>query len=166
MYNEIMMDMINYFEGDVARVNHSLKVYSFASLIAGMEGVASDSVNVVHYASILHDIGIILAQKKHNSTAGKYQEIEGPAVARSILHKYKIDEETIERVCFIVGNHHSYTKIDGIDFQIIVEADFLVNVDEDKASRSAVESIYNKYFQTETGKKIFKELYLNKNGHS
>ena len=29
----------------------------------------------------------------------------------------------VERICFIIGHHHTYKAIDGLDFQILVEAD-------------------------------------------
>jgi hypothetical protein len=30
----------------------------------------------------------------------------------------------VERVCYLVGHHHTYTNIDGPDYQILVEAGF------------------------------------------
>lgn len=32
---------------------------------------------------------------------------------------------------YLVGHHHTYKDIDGLDYQILVEADFLVNYFED-----------------------------------
>jgi len=55
-------------------------------------------------------------------------------------------------VCHLIGNHHSYQKIDDIDFQILVEADFIVNIFEDEMKRSKIESVVNKYFKTNSGK--------------
>ena len=34
----------------------------------------------------------------------------------------------IRRVEYLVGHHHTYKDIDGLDYQILVEADFLVNI--------------------------------------
>jgi CRISPR/Cas system-associated endonuclease Cas3-HD len=102
---------------------------------------------IVNLSGILHDIGIKEAEKKYNSSAGPYQEKEGPAIAKAIMNKYHIDNDIIERVCYIIGHHHSYNKIDGIDFQILVEADFLVNIYEDDMDRNAVTAVRNKYFK-------------------
>ena len=33
-----------------------------------------------------------------------------------------------ERVAYLIGHHHTYDKIEGMDYQILVEADFLVNI--------------------------------------
>jgi hypothetical protein len=50
--------------------------------------------------------------------------------------------------------------MDGIDYQILVEADFLVNLYEDHSSAIGIQNAYKKIFRTECGKKIFREMYL------
>ena len=144
MINIIIKKMINYFNGDVKRINHALKVYGFAGCIAWLEGLGEPDIMTVNIASLLHDIGIITAEKKYNSSSGRYQEIEGPGVAREILSDLTIDGNILERACFIIGHHHSYNMIDGTDFQIIVEADFLVNIDEERLSKKSIELICDK----------------------
>ncbi|MGZ7069846.1 MAG: HD domain-containing protein [Methanobacterium sp.] len=158
---EVLEKMIEYFGVDVRRINHALKVYDFAQIISYEESIDRKTRDIIIYSAILHDIGIKVAEKKHNSSVGKYQEIEGPPIAREILSDLKISEEIISRVGEIVGNHHSYTKIDGIDFQIVVEADLLVNIFEEYMSRETIENINNQIFKTETGKKLIKTMYLN-----
>ena len=112
---------------------------------------------ILETAALVHDIGIKISEEKYNSSSGKYQEIEGPAMAQKMLENLNYDKDIIERVCYLVGHHHTYNSINGMDYQILVEADFLVNLYEDKIyegqySQSAVESVYNKIFKTETGK--------------
>jgi len=158
----VLKKMIEYFQTDVKRINHSLKVFDFAQIISEDENIEEKNKKTIIYASILHDIGIKEAEKKYNSSSGKYQEIEGPSIASEILSNLKIDEEIIDRVCFIIGNHHSYTKIDGIDFQIVVEADFLVNIFEDNINKNAIENINEHIFKTSSGKKLLKTMYLTK----
>ncbi|MCF8362815.1 MAG: HD domain-containing protein [Prolixibacteraceae bacterium] len=157
--HELTQQMIDYYGGDVPRVNHALKVLGFASAIAGIEELDGRQLEIVEIAAILHDIGIVNAEKKYHSTAGNYQEIEGPPVAREMLEKYGLPEETIERICFLIGHHHSYMKIDGVDFQILVEADFLVNIFEENMSRKAMAGVREKYFKTKAGKAVFDKLY-------
>lgn len=160
--NEIIIErMINYFGHDVRRINHALKVYGFASCIARKENLPKEELFIVEATAILHDIGIVEAEKKYNSSIGKYQEIEGPAIARNILSDVEIDTETLDRICFIIGNHHSYQNIDRKDFQIIVEADFLVNIYEDEMTKHSIESIREKYFKTKTGISIIESIYIN-----
>jgi HD-GYP domain len=160
MTHRVINDMIVYFKNDVRRINHSLKVYGFAAAISGMESVTEKESTIISLAAPLHDIGIKEAERKYNSTAGQYQEIEGPPIAGQLLKNLGIDDNIIERVCFIVGNHHSYQKIDGLDFQIIVEADFLVNIFEEQMATEAIESIRQKYFKTDHGVKLLNTMYF------
>jgi HD superfamily phosphodiesterase len=159
MKTDIIKKMIKYFGSDVKRINHSLKVLSFAQIIIDSEFL-DEPPDTIIYSVILHDIGIKEAEKKYNSSSGKYQEIEGPIIARRILKDLKIDEEIINRICFIIGNHHSYQEINGLDFQIVVEADFLVNIFEDQLDEDAIDYIYKHIFQTDTGQRLLKTMYL------
>lgn len=160
MIKNIMNDMIEYFGEDVRRINHAIKVYGFAKTLGELEGLDNNGQFVLEVSAILHDIGIKVSEEKYNSSAGKYQEIEGPAVAKSILQKYKITDESMGRILHLIGNHHSYTKIDGKEFQMLIEADFIVNIFEDNTNREAVISIRNKYFKTISGIKFINKMYL------
>ena len=160
MIAEITLEMIQYFGNDARRINHALKVYSFAKTIAELEQLNDDRREIVELTAILHDIGIKEAERKYNSSAGNYQEIEGPAIARTILTKKAIPLETIDRICFIIGNHHTLSKIDGDDFQIIVEADFLVNIYEDEMNKQMVKTILDKHFKTNAGKQLLTAIYV------
>ncbi len=152
--------MIKYFGTDTRRINHALKVYGFATCIADREGLTDNELLIVDIAAIIHDIGIKEAEKKYNSSNGHYQEIEGPAVALELLADLDIDEKTLDRICFLIGNHHSYHKIDGIDFQILVEADFLVNIFEDEIPNHSIANIRKNYFKTEAGISMIESMYI------
>ncbi len=151
--------MIEYFGNDILRINHSLKVYGFASTICRSETRNRDTIDIIEIAAVLHDIGIHVSEKKYKSSAGKYQEIEGPPIARIMLEKLEVKQDIIERVCFLIGNHHSYSKIEGLDFQILVEADFLVNIFEDEMNKKMLANIRDKYFKTKTGKMLLESIY-------
>ncbi|MGD9930269.1 MAG: HD domain-containing protein [Mangrovibacterium sp.] len=155
-----LMRMVEFFSTDVRRINHALKVYSFARLIANEENITGAELKIIELSAILHDIGIPAAEQKYQSSAGKYQEIEGPPIAREMLMHLGASPETIYRVCYLIGNHHSYTKIDGIDFQILVEADFLVNIFEDGISKKSASAIRDTYFKTKTGTQLLEQMYL------
>ena len=153
--------MIKYSSPDDRRINHTIKVYFFAVNIAEEEACDIDTFNTIVYAAILHDIGIHEAEKKYGSSAGKFQEIEGPSVAKDLIKDIELKEEIKNRIFYLIGNHHTYDKIDGIDFQILVEADFLVNIYEDEISRESIKSIKNKIFKTKKGIELLDTLYLN-----
>jgi hypothetical protein len=160
MADNVLTEMIHYFGADARRVNHALKVYGFARAIAASEDIDAQTREVIGLAAALHDIGIPEAERKYGSSAGNLQEQEGPPVARGILEKLGVGAQTVERVCYLIGNHHSYQKINGPDFQILVEADFLVNIFEDSMGKEAVESVKTKYFKTESGSTLLERIYL------
>jgi HD superfamily phosphodiesterase len=157
---KIIKEMIKYFDGDVRRINHALKVYSFADIISESENLPPKKRRILLTAAVLHDVGIKKAEEKYDSSAAKYQEQEGPEQAEKILRNFNLDGEFTERVCFLVGNHHSYSKIDGIDFQILVEADFLVNIYEDNMGREKIIKIRDNIFKTASGIELLEDLYL------
>lgn len=156
----IINEMIKYYSGDPRRVNHFLKVYSFAKAIGELEGIDKDTQNMLEVTAVMHDIGIKVSEEKYKSSAGNYQEIEGPPIAREMLSKLDFDEKFIERVCYLIGHHHTYSKIDGIDYQILIEADFLVNIYEDEIRDIQIRSIKEKYFKTKAGIQFLTDLYL------
>ena len=155
----IISKMIGYFGKDIVRINHALKVYTFARNIALFENLSEQQFRVLEISSILHDIGIKVSELKYGSSAGNYQELEGPPVALKLLEEFSLHSDVIERVSFLIGNHHSYEKINGIDFQILIEADFLVNIFEDNYTTDQIETVKTKYFKTKTGIKYLTSIY-------
>lgn len=160
MIHQVLNEMMAYFGTDVPRINHALKVFGFATAISRSENLDEQTVQTIEIASILHDIGIPESEKKYGSCIGKYQELEGPPIAHAILEKLGTKPDTIARVCYLIGNHHTYTKIDGIDFQILVEADFLVNIYEDEMDEKMVRSVKEKYFKTNTGLQLLDSMFI------
>lgn len=156
---EVIGKTIEYFDGDVRRISHFLKVYGYSKTIGELENLDEKTLEILEVTAVVHDIGIKVSEQKYNSSAGKYQEIEGPAVAEALLSELGYDKEFIERVKFLIGHHHTYDQIDGIDYQILVEADFLVNADEDKLDKPAIESFARRIFKTDSAKKILKNNY-------
>jgi len=130
--NKILEIMIKYNGTDVKRINHALKVFAFAQYIGIKENCSSKEQSIIEYSSILHDIGIHEAEKKYNSSSGKHQEELGPDIAKNLIGYLKIPDEIKERVYYLIGNHHTYNKIDGIDFQVLVEIGYLKIPDEIK----------------------------------
>lgn len=151
--------MIDYYTGDVRRVNHFLKVYGFAKTIGVLEGLDARTQEILELAALTHDIGIRNSERKYQSSAGHYQQLEGPPEARAMLEKLGVDGAVIERVCWLIARHHTYTDIQGADYQILVEADFLVNACEGEMSPEDIEAFRNKLFRTASGIAILEKLY-------
>lgn len=159
IYNT-MSKMISYFEGDVRRINHALKVHNLAKSIGELENISKDKLFILELAAILHDIGIKESERKYNSHAGNYQEIEGPPVGRKLLEEFNLDHTLLDRICFLIGSHHTYSSIDDIDFQILIEADFLVNIFEDGIKREKLQRIREAYFKTKSGTRYLESMYM------
>ena len=159
MLNKLYYEMIHMYSGDPKRIQHFCKVHSFAKLISAMEGVDDDTRFIIETAALTHDIGIHLCEEKYDNCNGKLQEKEGPALAKKLLADLGFDEDVSERVQYLIAHHHTYTGIDAIDYQILVEADFLVNLYEDEAGKEAIKTAYDRIFKTESGKKICREMF-------
>ncbi len=151
--------MINYFGKDERRINHALKVFAYAKTIAELENVSKEELQFIEISALLHDIGIQVCEKKYNSVAGHYQEIESPIIAKEILTDFDISENIKNRVLFIIENHHTYSKIDNIDFQILVEADFLVNFAEKNVSMNILPKTKVNIFKTKSGLEFLEGIF-------
>ena len=128
MFKEkIIIEMKEVFKEIPFGIEHTLKVLKNAEDIMKGENIGEEEKEFISIIAILHDIGAVEAQKKYGSIDGVYQEKEGPEVAKEILKKVGYNKN-IDRICFIIGNHRTSSKIDGLDFQIQWEADLLENL--------------------------------------
>ncbi|MCM1124721.1 MAG: HD domain-containing protein [Eubacterium sp.] len=157
--NLLCRKMIAYYSGDPQRIQHFIKVHSFARLIAQSENLTNEQLLILEAAAYVHDIGIKPAELKHGECSGKLQELYGPPEAENMLGTCGFSEEQIMRVSYLVGHHHTYTDIDGMDYQILVESDFLVNLYEDHCKEETILHTYQKIFKTETGKSICRAMF-------
>ena len=158
--DKLILAMIDYYQGHPKQIQHLLKVHSFARTIGLAEGLDEQEQTRLEVAAIVHDIGIKPALAKYGSSNGKYQEELGPDEAIKLLTSLDYQDDLIERVAYLVGHHHTYHDIDGLDYQILVEADFLVNLYEDQSDLKAIDSAYDKIFKTTTGKQICKTMFF------
>lgn len=83
--DDLLMKMISYNSGDPKRIQHLIKVHSFARLIGLSENLESDTQFILEAAAIVHDIGIKPAEEKYGYCNGKLQEQEGPEPAEKLL---------------------------------------------------------------------------------
>lgn len=158
---KLMAEAIRYDRGDARRIQHFVKVHDLAAAIGILEGLDEKTQRILETAAILHDIGIHISEKKYGSGAGHYQEIEGPAEAERLLRGLGgYPEDEIERVKYLIGHHHTYHEIQGLDYQILVEADFLVNLYEDSSDAQAVASARERIFKTAAGRRFLDDMFV------
>ncbi|MCD7760211.1 MAG: HD domain-containing protein [Clostridiales bacterium] len=151
--------MIVFYEGSIHDIEHFLKVWGYAKLIGELEKLDQNTQQTLELAAIVHDIACPLCREKYGSTAGPYQEKEGIALAEEFYREFHLPSAQLERICYLVGHHHTFKDITGLDYQILVEADFLVNATESDMSCNAISNFREQVFQTETGTRLLGEIY-------
>ena len=159
MINQLHLAMIELYKGDAKRIQHLCKVHSYAKLIAETVYVDKNCQFIIEAAALTHDIGIHICEEKYGSCNGKLQEKEGPAIAEKLLGELGFDRNVSERVQYLIAHHHTYGNINEMDYQILVEADFLVNIMEEGSSKEAAIKAYQNIFKTSCGKKICREMF-------
>jgi len=159
--DRVAIEMKRYFKQDFKRISHAMRVARYAEKI-GKEELGN--LAVILTAGYLHDIGIKEAERKHQSTAAKYQEEEGPPVAREILTRLGAKEELILEVCDIVGHHHHPRSEESINFKSLYDADMIANLEdrqkEDPMDPEKLANFVDKAFLTESGRNLAKDSFL------
>ena len=158
--NRLIEEMKKVFGEDTKRIDHALTVLDYAQQIQAVQG---GDPFIVRAAAILHDIGIHEAERKYGSAAGKFQELEGPGIARQILAKFGLGEDVVEHICKIIANHHSAKDIDTKEFRIVWDADWLVNITTDfaNAGKEKLHELIDKTFKTDKGRQIAHKAIAN-----
>ena len=159
MINKLHLAMIELYKGDAKRIQHFCKVHSYAKKIAETENVDKKCLFTIEAAALTHDIGIHFCEEKYGNCNGKLQEKEGPAIAEKLLGELGFDQDVSNRVQYLIAHHHTYDNINEIDYQILVEADFLVNIMEDGLPKEAAIKAYHSIFKTICGKMICREMF-------
>ena len=156
---EVVKKMVEYSKGDLHDINHFMKVYAYAKTIAEGENLSPEQQKLVEVTAVVHDIACPLCRVKYGNANGKHQEEESAALIEEFFAYSDLPKEFVDRVSYIVSHHHTITGIDGIDYQIMIEADYLVNADEGNFSGNNVRNMLEKVFKTETGKFLLQSMY-------
>ena len=162
--SDIMQKMIAYSNGNLHDIAHFMKVYAFARTIGILEGLSEMEQQTLEIAAITHDIACPLCREKYGNTNGSHQEEEGIPLTKEFLEEFELPEGMKERVVYLVSHHHTYKNVDGLDYQILLEADFLVNADERNMTDEAISSARENIFKTNTGISLLDDIYLRKRG--
>ena len=95
---KVAQAMMEKNRGDIRRIEHSLKVYTWALQLGVLESIDGNTMEILEISALLHDIGIHVAEKKYGHSTSLYQELEGPPVARELLTTLGYAPEVVERV--------------------------------------------------------------------
>ena len=157
---QVTMEMAAYYAGDPRRIRHFMKVWGYARTIGQLEHLDRRTQLILELAALTHDIGIKNAEARYGDCTGEHQQLEGPPEAEKLLAGLGYPKEIIQRVCWLIAHHHIYGEMTSPDYQILVEADFLVNLFENQADRKSIEACLRLVFKTDSGKKLLTEMFL------
>lgn len=152
--SEIMEKMIAFSDGNIHDIDHFIRVWTYAKTIGELERLDAEGQFILEIAAITHDIACPMCREKYGKTNGKHQETEGAELVRTFLAESGLDCEQIDRVAYLVGHHHTFSDIDGLDYQILVEADYIANATENGYSRANINNFMMKIMKTESGKRL------------
>lgn len=158
--DSLLSALAAYEQGQPKHLQHLMKVHAFARYIGHAEQLDEPTQFTLELAALVHDVGINPSRVKYQSSAGHFQQIEGPPVARRLLAPYALAPEVVDRVCALVARHHTYTGVDGLDHRILIEADFLVNLYEEGSDRQAAQAALDRCFVTATGRRLLIQQFL------
>ncbi len=156
----VIEKMIDFYNGNLRDINHFLKVWAFAKNIGEQERLDARTQETLELAAVVHDISCPLCRAKYGNADGKRQEEESPPLMEEFFKGLPIERSVAERISWLVAHHHTYTDVSGMDYRILLEADFLVNADESGYSKSAIESAKKQFFRTDAGLRLLNNIYL------
>lgn len=143
--------MIEFYHGNLNDIEHFLKVWAYAKTIGEQESLDKNIQETLELAAVVHDIACPLCREKYGNTNGKNQELESAPLVKEFFQDLDVPETRVERITWLVTHHHTYTDVEGMDYQVLLEADFLVNASESHYSKESVETAKDRIFQTATG---------------
>lgn len=152
--------MIELYRGNLHDIDHFLEVWAMAKTIGELEGLDSHTQKVLELTAVVHDIACPLCREKYGNTNGSNQELESPPLVEAFFEGLPVDPADLSRISFLVAHHHTDTGVDGLDYQILLEADFLVNAGESGYSRAMIEKFRQRVFRTKSGIRLLDSMYL------
>ena len=156
---QLLEKMIDYSAGNIHDIDHLIRVWSYAKTIGELEGLDANAQFILETAAITHDIACPLCREKYGNTNGKYQEQEGIPLVRAFLSDTGLSPEQIERVAYLVGHHHTLAQIDGIDYQILIEADYLANASENGYAKEIIQRFLDRFCKTASGAQLLRAAF-------
>lgn len=157
---EMTTRMIDFYKGSLHDINHFIKVWTYARTIGELEHLDVDTQFLLEAAAVIHDIACPLCREKYGNADGKHQEEESPALLGEFLKESGLSAAQIDRIVYLVSHHHTLDCIEGLDYQILIEADYIVNADESSYSVENIANFDKKYFKTQAGHALLHSVFM------
>ena len=157
--SELLAKMIRFSEGNIHDIDHLIRVWTYARAIGELEGLDPETQYGLEAAAITHDIACPLCREKYGNTDGKRQEAEGAPMVEAFLADSGMDRETLARVVYLVAHHHTLTNVEGIDYQILIEADYIANASECGYPKGNMENALRTIIKTKSGAELIRSIF-------
>lgn len=157
---QIATKMILVSHGNHHDIRHFQEVFAYASIICTLEGVNSEQSFNTRVAALLHDIACPFLREEKGYCDPHEQEDLGTGYATAFLMGFGLQDFYIRKIVHLVGIHHSWDKADSIEAQILMEADFIVNAQEQELDSQKVLDVRNKFFKTNSGIDLINDIFL------
>lgn len=163
----IALKVIEYYaqypelmRGDIL---HTQEVVSYTRLIAAGEELTHEQIEMQECAAWLHDIGCPKSKEIYGNSLPENQERVGRDVAKEILERVYMTQESKEWLVDVVGSHHQAAKAEQLRFQPLFEADLIVNLLSGYHPRDKAPMLYSKLMKSESGRQLFQTLIKTEN---
>lgn len=157
---EMIAGMIDFYKGSSHDINHFIKVWTYAKAIGELEHLDKETQYILEAAAVVHDIACPLCRVKYGNTDGRHQEEESPALLSEFLKESGLSAAQYDRIVYLVSHHHTLDHIEGPDYQILIEADYIVNADESNYPVENIANFDNKYFRTQAGHSLLHSVFM------
>ena len=157
--SEMAARMIDFYHGSLHDINHFIKVWTYAKTIGELEHLDSETQFILETAAVVHDISCPLCREKYGNADGKHQEEESPALVADFLKDTGMSSAQVDRIVYLVSHHHTLDNIQGLDYQILIEADYIVNADESNYSPENIANFDKNFFKTKAGHSLLHSVF-------
>lgn len=155
----VMEKMIRTAGGNIHDIEHFIKVWAYAKTIGELEGLDPETRFLLEAEAVTHDIACPVCREKYGNAGGKLQEKESPPLIKAFFADMDLSETESDRIAHVVGHHHTYTGVDGPDWQILLEADYIVNASENGYPKENIQTFLDTCAKTAAGKRLIREVF-------
>ncbi len=157
--SDIALLMLKRKDSTLHDVSHFMKVWAFARVICDNEKLPQKTALVIETAALVHDIACPAIRDNNGHSDAGLQQSVGREMAREFLKDTALSEEDKNTVCSLVATHHTYDAPYSIEHQVLIEADYIVNAEEQALSYDKVREFADRYFKTRTGLEILEGIF-------
>lgn len=159
---QTMKRMIDYYAAcDSTQIAHTLCVHEYTRMLAMRERYDERKRGLLEIAALLHDIGCPSAKWKYGDSLPIHQQQEGMCIAADWFASDPswLDTQEAQWVVDVVGAHHNAVQAEVLGFEVLYEADLIVNLFEGYYPVDYADVYYHKMVRTKSGKQLFRQLF-------